>query len=88
MLRFKSSQADSFSDGNVRRLLSYISTEQYNCQQKLQTIEQIFQEFENIKMQGQLQISLKDIQGDAGLWQQIQSVLGDEHWSLNPSKGI
>ena len=87
MLRFKSAQAD-FSDGDVRRILSYIGREQRSCQQKLQTIEQINQQFDTIKTQGQLQITPQDVQGDAGLWQMIQSVLGDDHWSFKPDQGI
>ena len=83
MLKLKSAQQENFTDVNVRRLLGYIKEEQHKCQQKLQAIEQIFNEFDNIS-QRQLQISLQDIQGDAHLLEMIQSVLGADHWSLNP----
>ena len=82
-IKLKSAQVD-FIDVNVRRLLGYIGEEQYQCQEKLRLIEQIFKEFNNIKAQGQLQISLQDVRSDAGLWEMIQSVLGSDHWTLNP----
>lgn len=87
MLKIKTAQAD-FADVNVRRVLGYIAEENSQCQQKMQMIQQINSEMDLIKGQGQLQISLQDLQGDAGLWEMITTVIGSDNWSLNPGQGL
>ena len=83
MLKLKSAQAD-FTNPDVKRVLMNVSEEYSKCQQKIQLIQEINSEMDLIKGQGQLQLSLQDLQGNARLWEMITMVIGSDHGSLNP----
>ncbi len=83
MLKLKSAQTD-FLDKRVTYILRLIGNEQYKCQQKLQTIEELHSMFDDLKVQddltmqeGGLNIGVQDLQRNAKLWEKIKLVIGD-----------
>lgn len=81
MLKLKSSQYVGFTDVNVRRILGYLENEKSEGEDKLRRISQVQREIDLV-FRGTPNASIQDMRAQTGIWESIEEILGDDHWTL------
>jgi len=86
MIKIKSAQIPDFTDVNVRRVFGYA----FDKLQGLKDQEGMakLQEIEQNLVSMNRHISLEEIKQHNELWSYLQSILGTNHWTVNPDLGI
>jgi hypothetical protein len=76
MLKLKSGQSD-FLSNEIRRILKYLGDAKYDCATKIQKIEQITDQMDDLRLSNP-NASLEDIRSNPELWRLIQEALGSQ----------
>jgi hypothetical protein len=84
-MRIKSAQIPDFTDVNVRRVFGY-AHDVLQTQQKFEVTEKLKAAEIELLMSNQ-HISLQEL-ASTPLWEYLQKILGPDHWTFNPNRGI